>query len=140
MSNAFRTLIIAAQDAPLARDIARTVGGPAGDGMWITGLSADGAEPATHYISTGYIGSEFAAMVPDAEWTQDESGQWVEVSNTPGNPLLVVVACANADPPLVVTLEQVQGIYSRCDVTEQDPFVALGRLGLQIVQTEMADA
>ena len=71
----FKTLIIAAEDQALTSTISETLGGTGGTNMWLTGLSADGAEPATHYIATGLIGEEFAAMVPTATWEQID-GVW----------------------------------------------------------------
>jgi hypothetical protein len=133
MSNIFRTLIIQADTADLAREIAATLS-PAGAGMWTTGLSSDGNAPATHYISTGYITEEFAYMVPQQIYLQDESGAWQLVETLPGNPEAVTQAC-NANG-LEVTLEQVQAIFDTADVTEQEPFVAMQRLGLSLVQPE----
>ena len=54
MSDVFRTMIITAADAPLARSIANMFAGSE-QHMWISGLSADGSEPATHFISTGWV-------------------------------------------------------------------------------------
>lgn len=139
-----RTLIIAAQDAPLAQSIASTLAGAAGTGMWTTPLSSDGAEPATHYVSTGYVTEQFAAMCPLAtyEYQQldpDGPGVWVQTAYVPGDAALVSAACAQADPPLTVSVAQVEAIYSRADVTEQEPYVAFGRLGLRIVQEPLGD-
>jgi len=69
----FRTLILPANVTPLAQEIAATLS-PGGAGMWTTGLSATGLPPATHYISTGFIPPEFAHMVPEQFWIQDEEG------------------------------------------------------------------
>jgi len=138
---AFRTLILAAQDAPLARQIAETLAGAAGAGMWISGLSADGAEPATHYVSTGRITPEFAAMCPVATWEWQQAdpevaGAWVQTGYEPGNAAMVAAGCAAAEVPLAVTEAQVEAIYGRSDVTQQEPFEAFARLGLAIVQRE----
>jgi hypothetical protein len=133
MSNIFRTLIIQADTADLTREIAATLS-PAGAGMWTTGLSSDGKQPASHYISTGYITEEFAHMVPQQIYLQDESGAWQLVETLPGNPEAVTQAC-NANG-LEVTLEQVQAIFDTADVTEQEAFVAMQRLGLSLVQPE----
>lgn len=129
----FRTLIIAEQDASLARDIARTLGGSAGEGMWTTGLSPIGALPITHYVSTGYVGGEFAEMCPLAtwEWVNDE---WVQTDYVPGNAELVASACAQNG--LIVTPQQIEELYSRTDMTTQEPFVAFSRLSLMMVVTE----
>jgi hypothetical protein len=139
MNPAFRTLIIAAQDQTLSQQIAATLGGQAGENMWIVGLSADGQLPATHYVSTGCIGPEFADMMPTAtwEWQQpdpEQPGEWVMTDYVPGNAALVAGACAAAG--LTVTEQEIEDIYSRCDVTVQEPFVAFARLGLQVVQAD----
>ena len=128
----FRTLILDATVTPLAQQIAATLS-PAGAGMWTTGLAATTEGPATHYISTGYIGPEFAHMVPLQVWEQVE-GEWIITATEPGNPEAVTAACNAAG--LEVTLEEVEAIFAVADVTEQEPFVAMGRLGLVLVATE----
>ena len=62
----YRTLILPAAIAPQARALADAMG-PSSSGMWVTGLSADGAAPATHFISAGLIGSDFAGMLATPE-------------------------------------------------------------------------
>ena len=131
MTDIFRTLILTAEVTPLSQKIAATLS-PAGQNMWTTGMSATGEAPATHYISTGYIGPEFAHMVPLQVWEQDETGYWQLISTEPGDPEAVTAACNAAG--LEVTLEQVDAIFNAADVTEQEPFTAMARLGLQIVQ------
>lgn len=66
MTYVHRTMIVPAEHAPLARSLAAHLAGPPGDGMWVVGLSADGQEPATHYVSSGPVGAEFAPMLTDA--------------------------------------------------------------------------
>jgi hypothetical protein len=99
--------------------------------MWITPLSASGSDPATHYISTGYIPPEFAYMVPFQVWEQVD-GVWTLISSEPGDPVAVYNACVEAEIPC--TQADIDAIYATADVTDQDPFVALGRLGLALVQ------
>ena len=129
MTDIFRTLILHADVTPLAQQIAATLS-PGGVGMWTTGLSPDGTEPATHYISAGLIAPEFAHMVPEQFWEQDEDGAWVQTGVTPGNPEAVYAACTEAG--LELTLEQVEAVFSVADVTEQDAFTAMARLGLTL--------
>ena len=126
----FRTLILPANVTPLAQEIAATLS-PGGTNMWTTGLSATGSPPATHFISTGFIPPEFAHMVPEQFWTQDEAGVWVQTGSEPGNPVAVYEACTAAG--MTVTLEQVEAIFAVADVTEQEPFVAMSRLGLVLI-------
>lgn len=129
MNDIFRTLILPADVTPLAQQIAATLS-PGGVGMWTTGLSPDGTEPATHYISSGLIAPEFAHMVPEQFWEQDEYGAWVQTGVTPGNPEAVTEACNAAG--LEVTLAQVDAVFDASDVTEQDAFTAMARLGLMM--------
>ena len=132
MTDIFRTLVLPANVTPLAQEIAATLS-PGGVGMWTTGLSPTGAEPATHFISTGFIPPEFAHMVPEQFWEQDETGAWVQTGSTPGDPVAVYEACTAAG--MTVTLEEIEAVYAVADVTEQEPFVAMGRLGLVLVQS-----
>ena len=136
MTDILRTLLVTAADAPTARQIAEALS-PAGVRMWLTGLSPTGEPPATHYVSTGLIGEDFAAMVPCQYWTQ-EDGEWVETGSEPGNAVMVSAACAAADPPLSVTEAEVQGIMDRADVSDQEPFTAYSRLGLKLINEDMS--
>ena len=56
MTNTFATLIVTAENVERARATAAQFTG--GAGMFTTALSANGAEPATHYISSGYMPEE----------------------------------------------------------------------------------
>lgn len=128
MADIFRTLIVPEAQAQLARDLAALA--PGGAGMFTTGLSADGAEPATHYISTGLLPESFVAPLPLQVWAQEESG-WVLVESLPGDPVAVYdMAVAGG---LSVTQAEVDALFAASDSTTQEPFVAMGRLGLKIV-------
>ena len=128
----FRTLITTAATTPLARDIAATLSPSGGQQMWLTGLSATGNAPATHYVSTGLISPEFAALVPEQVWEQDANGDWVQTGSTPGDPVLCYQMCVAAG--MSVTQAEINAVYAAADVTAQEPFVAFGRLGLVMVQ------
>lgn len=130
MSDVFRSLIITAADAPASRAIAQCFG-PGGVGMWTVGLSPTGAEPATHYISSGFVPPEYAAMSVCTFWTTDENGAWVKADTYPGDAATVAAYASQAG--LQLTAAQVQGIFDRSDVSDQEPFVAMGRLGLKII-------
>jgi hypothetical protein len=138
MSNVFRTMIVSAQDAQMARDIAAAVDPANSTGMWETPLSPTGAAPATHYISTGYVSELFAAPLPFQTWvlrqTDPDKTEWVLVDSEPGDPIAVYEACQLLDPPAPYTLEEIEALWLEADVTDQDPWVALGRLGLSVVQ------
>lgn len=134
MADLFRTLLVTASDAPLAREIAAAFG-PGGVGMWTTPLSADGQEPATHYISSGYIPAEFVGLAPCTTWALDENGDWVQTDYYAGDAATVYAYASQAG--IQCTLADVEGIFTRADVSEQEPFTAMGRMGLIIVNPPM---
>lgn len=129
--DAFRTLIVPTANVELARAIAASFG-TGGVGMWTTPLSPTGAEPATHFISTGGIPAEFAFLVSCQTWAQGEDGAWVMTGETPGDPVAVYGLAVEAGIPC--TQDDVDDLFDAADVTEQEPFVAMARLGVQIVQ------
>ena len=134
MADQFSTLIISAQDAPLAREIAASFGS-GGQNMWTTPLSASGLDPATHYISSGYIPAEFVSLAPSTTWTQDEDGQWIATDHYPGDAATVYAYASQAG--IQCSLADVEGVFARSDCSGQEPFVAMGRMGLMIVNPPM---
>lgn len=128
----FRSLIVPDANVALARQLAETLAGSAGAGMWTTPLSPTGTEPATHWISTGLLGSDFAALLPLWEYHQDDDGTWTDYEVSPGQPETIVYLAA--EQGLTVSLADVEALLNAADVTEQEWPVACGRLGLQMVQ------
>lgn len=119
-----RTMIVPAALAPLARALAAGLS-PGGVGMWRTGLSPTGAEPATHYVSSGLINPAFGGVLADAS----------------------VLHAACVAKGATVTLAQCQALVAGSDVSGGDvrvdddgreyvetPFQAFERLGLKMVQ------
>ena len=131
MTDVYRNMIVTAADAPIARAIAVGISPVAGDNMWMDAYSASGTAPATHYISTGYIGPEWGPMLPLKTWEYIDE-QWVVTSSYPGDSAMLWAACQQYQIP--VTEQQVLDLYANSDVTEQEPQVALARLVLQPVQ------
>ena len=66
MTYIYRTLIVPAEHAPLARSLAAHLAGPPGDGMWITPLAPIVGGDISHYVSSGPVGAEFGPMLTDA--------------------------------------------------------------------------
>lgn len=127
MSWVHRCLIVPAEHVELARVLCATLAGPGGSGMFTTPLSPTGQEPATHYISAGAVEEPFAQLLPLTEFPAD-----AEPVIYPGQPDLVTqMATAQG---MAVTPEEVQALLAASDVTEQEAFTALARLGLQITQ------
>ena len=98
-----KTMIVAASVAPQCRQLASNF--PSGAGMWVTALSPTGAAPATHYISHGGIWTTFAEMIASPEALSAGTG---------------------------IPVEQAAAILSVCDISDEDGFSAIGRLGLQM--------
>jgi hypothetical protein len=100
--------------------------GPAASGMWATGLSPTGAEPATHWISTGLIGDDFAKIMP---YSHDVDGEWVTEPYDPAA-FVALADVSGATPPPV---EAIAHIMSQVDVSDQEPLAAMERLGLYMI-------
>jgi hypothetical protein len=135
MTDVFRTMIVPAAEVALARQIATTVAPVAGVGMWTTPLSSSGQEPATSYVSTGFIAPEWEVLMPLQTW-EEVDGVWTQTDAYPGDAVQLLAAIQAEDPDTTITLPQLVGLFATCDVTMQDPWVAFQRLGLQIVQVE----
>ena len=136
-----RTIIIPASVQPNARALCRGLAGIAGDGMFVTGLSATGKAPATHYISSGPISHDMAALLPCKTVTTDKDGKAV-VTTAPGMPEAVPELAAKAKisttkAKISTTKAKIESLYASIDVSDQPPFTAMARLGLQIVQVPL---
>jgi hypothetical protein len=123
------TIILPAAAQALAQGLCQAAAGEAGAGMFTTGLSATGEAPATHFISSGAVESKFAAILPLSTITTVDEVETVERS---AGDLAAVVLLA-ADSGVAVDLATVGGLFAALDVSEQPPFAAMERLGLQLV-------
>jgi hypothetical protein len=130
MSNEWvrRCLIVPAVYAPLARALCKGLApGDSGKGMFAVPLSPIGSPPATYFITHGMIKEDFDSLLPFTSF--DAEG----VSATQAGQPEVIVELSNG----TVTLAQVNDLLSAIDVSEQDPFVAMQRLGLKLIQEEL---
>lgn len=65
-----RFMVVPAANVATARQLALDLAEPpAADNMWTVGLSPNGLAPATHYISSGLIDIQFAALLGAAAST-----------------------------------------------------------------------
>ena len=110
---AHRIIIVSAACAPTARMLCDMLAGQGGSGMFQTALSADGTEPATHYVSSGPIEQQFADLL--------DSG---------AENIHAVVTAAGVE----ISLEAVQQIMACADISDDPAEAAFDRLGLQLVQ------
>lgn len=108
MTYTFRTMIVPAALAPLARALAAGLSPEAGAGMWQVALAPDGATEPTHYISTGMIDEQFVGAVSDAA--------------------ILYAACQSAGAE--VTQAQCDALVAQSDVSADAPQGAMDRLGL----------
>ena len=129
-----RTIIVPKAKQTLSQSLCAGLAGNAGDGMFTTGLPATGNAPATHYISSGPISTEMAALLPCKTVTQDKDGKAV-VTTAPGMPEAVPALATKAK--ISTTKAKITTLYASIDVSDQPPFEAMARLGLQIVQVPL---
>lgn len=132
MSYTHRAIIVPAPFQQLAQGLcAAAAEGDAGKGMFTTGLSADGTKPATHYISSGPIATEFGDLLPLTSF--DEEG---EPTTRPGAVATVEAIADRAG--ITLPAGTIAALFAAIEVTEQEPFTAMARLGVQIVQEAFA--
>jgi hypothetical protein len=110
-------MIVPAAHVALARSLAAGLAGPAGQGMWTTGLSATGAAPATHFISAGQIAYEFAYLMTSAE----------------------ALYGAAMEAGLEVEFDAIEAMLAASLIREDaDPHAVIDELGLKIVSEDIA--
>ena len=123
------TIVLPAAAQALAQGLCVAAAGEAGAGMFTTGLSATGEAPATHYISSGAVESKFADILPLSTITTVDEVETVERS---AGDVAAVIQLAK-DAGQTVDAQTIGGLFAALDVTAQDPFAAMERLGLQLV-------
>ena len=112
-----KTIIVADAVVDQARSLCEQLAGTGGAGMFSTALSADGDEPATHWISSGPILQDFATMLE--------------------NPAMVYTAAEQAG--IELTAGSVEASLSQCDISDEQAETTLARLGLQYVVEDVSD-
>ena len=131
-----RSIIVPAAFQQLAQGLCKAAAeGDAGNGMFTTGLSATGALPATHYISSGYIADDFAALLPlTTVEPSTEDGEPDTVTERPGN--VAVVEGLAAQAGITLPPGTIAALFDAIDVTELGPWEAMARMKLTIAQGE----
>lgn len=123
------TIVLPKAAQALAQGLCVAAAGEAGAGMFTTGLNATGKGEATHYISSGPIEDTFADMLPltTIEIVREEA----VATKTAGNiaaVLGIVESTGSGVPESTIT-----NLFAQLDVSEQPPFTAMARLGLQVI-------
>lgn len=125
-----RCMVVPAAQHSFAQTLCKSAVGYSGDGMWLAGVSPTGNGPASHFVTEGLIQSQFAALLPLWVPTQDTVTLLWTLTQTGLGDAATVTAMATTGG-MLVTLAQVQALYAAVDVTQQDVWTALGRLGLK---------
>lgn len=123
------TIILPAAAQALAQGLCVAAAGEAGAGMFVTGLSATGEAPATHFISSGALEAKFADILPLGTVTTVDEVTTVERS---AGDIDAVIQLAK-DAGQAVDAKTIGGLFAALDVSAQSPFEAMARLGLQII-------
>lgn len=112
-----RTLIVPDRQVKFARLLAESLAGPSGSGMWSTPLSATGALPPTHWISSGLLREDFVALLT-------QPAACTELAQSLG---------------FKVSEKALTKLLEDSDITEDTALGALSRLGLTLVTEESND-
>jgi hypothetical protein len=122
-------MIVPVPNIALAQALAATFD-PENASMWTTMLAPNADDAPTHGISTGYLSDAWGVIVPSQTWTMSDDGVWLLVESTAGN-AQAVAEHAQAEG-LQVTSQEVQVLFDSADITAQDPWLAMARLGLTL--------
>lgn len=131
MSNEWvhRCLIIPTAYTPLARALCDELAPvTSGSGMFAVPMSSTGSPTPLYFIASGLIKEEFASLLPFTSYAVNETGDVIAL----GQPEVIVQLSQGA-----ATLLQVNALLTAIDVSDQEPFVAMQRLGLKLIQEEL---
>ena len=110
----FRTIVLPVELADQARDLCMALTGSASEGMFTTPLYT--GETVSRTVSSGYIATEFAEMLPcDGEGGNPEA-------------LMDLLSSVGTEVPT----EQLEQLLSMIDISEEEAYVAIDRLGLSM--------
>ena len=132
-----RTFVIPDADKPLASAITDLFAGSP-QHIFSFPLSPTGEQPPTHWLGSGPVGDGYEVIAPWQVWQwQPEDESWGLVEEYPGQPNVVYAACQqpisedDPSPRVPCTLAEVEALFQAADITDQNPWVAMERLGLK---------
>lgn len=124
MTYARLTIIVPAASAPLARSLAAHLTGSASADVWRVGLSPTGQLPATHFVSSGAVGSDMVPVLTDAAVLHAMVMAALDTGmEMPANVGVTLADCESLVAESVVV-----------DIDEEAPLDTLERLGLKRIQ------
>lgn len=103
IATVYRCVVVAAAIRDTCRAMVVQLAGDTHSQMWSLGLSADGQLPATHYINSGPVRAEMAALLDNADALSAAAG---------------------------IPLQSAQYILSQADVSQEDPIAVMSRMEL----------
>ncbi len=115
-----RTLIVPIDLAEPARAACMALTGSASEGLFTTPLYGTESD-ATHAISSGYIAGEYADLLP--------------CGDQPGNTEALLALLESVEFP--ITIEELTQLLSMIDISEEEPYAAMERLGLYLAPNEL---
>lgn len=126
-----RTIITPIALAEPARAACMALTGSASEGLFTTPLYpaesiADATQSiadATHAISSGYIAGEFADLLP--------------CGDQPGNAEALLAVLEDVAFP--ITIDELDGMLSMIDISEEEPYAAMARQGLSLAPPQAPD-
>lgn len=124
-----RTIIVPDKLVVFARELTFSIAGQSAENMWNTALSNTGKLPVTHWISSGMISNDFVGIIPFMEY--DTEGTEVK---TKGQPDVCQYLATQAG--FKTSIEEIETLFEQADITSQDAFNAMERLGLKLINLE----
>lgn len=119
-----RCMIVPSAFTPLAKALCAGIApGSSGANMFERAISITGSEPAEYFISSGPIEDTFATLLPLTAFDTNANP-----TTTEGQPETIVALAQG-----MVTLDQINALLAAIDISDQDPFRALNRLGLKLI-------
>jgi hypothetical protein len=119
MSLIFCTFVVSSDVVESARNLGACLT-PSAAGMFTTPLSPSGAIPATHYISSGLIDSDWLSAL--------ENGPTLYAAAQKGS--------AEHGAVLTATSSDAVAVIANCDVSLESADTVMSRLGLKLISGE----
>lgn len=108
--------------------------GSAGEGMFLRAMSKTGAGAATHYLSSGMIDEQLAALLPETVVTLDEQGGYTTQVIEGQNAIVFELAQAAGAK---VTQAQIDALFAAVVVSREPYEQALSRLNLMFLADKL---
>jgi hypothetical protein len=133
MSDKFATIIVEAPAVVNLRKFSQMTGKADLDGMFVTALSATGALPATHYISSGMVPEAYLDMLsaPDKLHARAKAAWEADGLAFPFTLAQVTTALSKVTVSDGTRTDDIDGVPT---VADEDPHALIARMGLQMVR------